>query len=75
VTNDLVRKIKIYDAVEPIKEYLVVDSRTMWARVFRRDAEEQLSADGQDLTSSADIVELQTLGITFALESLYAGII
>jgi Uma2 family endonuclease len=74
VTNDLVRKIRIYNAIESIKEYLVVDSRTLWARVFRRDADEQLSADGRDLASPEDIVELETLGISFRLEALYVGI-
>jgi len=75
VSNDLVRKIKIYNAIESIREYLVVDSRTVWARVFRRDAEEQLSADGPDLTLIEEIIELQTLGIAFSLETLYAGVI
>jgi Uma2 family endonuclease len=74
VTNDLVRKIRIYNAIESIEEYLVIDSRTMWARVFRRDADAQLWADGQDLTSPDDRIELQTLDIAFSLEALYAGI-
>ncbi len=75
MTNDLVRKIKIYNAIGSIKEYLVVDSRTMWAHVFRRDADEGLSADGQDLTSPKETVELETLGTSFSLGALYSGII
>jgi len=75
VTNDLVRKLKVYGAIESVKEYLVVDARSMWARVFRRDDDdEQLSADGRDLTAPDDLIELQTVGLSFTLGGLYSGI-
>ena len=75
VPNELVRKI-VSTAIPSIKEYLVVDSRSMWAHVFRRDTDGQLWAAGRDdLVSPEDIVELRTLSIPFALEALYTGII
>lgn len=37
VVNDFIRKPQVYEAASSIEELLLVDSRTMWARVFRRD--------------------------------------
>jgi Uma2 family endonuclease len=75
VVNDLIRKRRIYNAVASIEEYLVVDSRSMWARVFRRDEAGELPAEGEGVTAPEAAIELQSVGLTFALAELYRGVI
>jgi Uma2 family endonuclease len=75
VVNDLIRKPRIYNAVPSIKEYLLVDSRSMWARVFRRDDAGELPAEGEGVTTPDSTIELRSVGLTFALAELYKGIL
>ena len=58
-----------------IQEYFVVDSRSVWARVFRRDDDSELSAAGEGVTSPDSVLELQTVGLSFTLADLYRGIL
>ena len=64
-TNDMYRKPRVYDAVESLSEYLVVDSRSMWVRLFRRDDDGRLSPDGEDLASPQSRVSLETVALSF----------
>jgi len=75
VVNDLIRKPRVYDAVESIEEYLVVDSRSMWARVFRRDDAGELPTAGEGVTAPDSTIELQSVGLTSTLAELYRGIL
>ena len=75
VVNDLIRKPRLYNAVPSIEEYLVVDSRSMWARVFRRNAAGELPAEGEGLAAADSTIELQSVGLTFKLGDLYANIL
>jgi Uma2 family endonuclease len=75
VVNDLVRKPRVYNAVPSIEEYLVVESRSPWARVFRRSDEGELSAAGEGVSVADGVLELQTVGLSFTLADLYRGIL
>jgi Uma2 family endonuclease len=75
VVNDLLRKPRVYNAVPSIQEYLVIESRSAWARVFRRDDEGELSAAGEGVTAPDGMLELQTVGLSFTLDDLYRGIL
>jgi Uma2 family endonuclease len=75
VVNDLNRKPRIYEAVASIEEYLVVDSRNVWARVFRRDEAGALPSEGEGATRADATIELQSVGLEFTLAELYAGIL
>jgi Uma2 family endonuclease len=75
VVNDLNRKPRIYNAVPTIEEYFVVDSRSMWARVFRRAHDGALPAEGEGLSRPEATIELQSIGLTFSLAELYDGIL
>ncbi len=75
VTNDLVRKPRVYDAVPSIEEYLLVDSRAVWAKLMRRDADGGLTTDGEDVVSPEATITLETVGLSFTLAELYADIL
>ncbi len=75
VTNDMYRKPIVYDAVESIMEYLVIDSRSMWVRLFRRTNERRLLPDGDDLISADQCVSLTTVDLQFTLADLYRDIL
>jgi Uma2 family endonuclease len=75
VVNDLLRKPRVYNAVPSIGEYFVVESRSVWARVFRRDDDSELSAAGEGATSLESVLELRTVGLSFTLADLYRGIL
>jgi Uma2 family endonuclease len=75
VTNDLVRKPRVYDAVPSCEEYLLVDSRAVWAKLMRRDADGGLTTDGEDVVSPDATITLETVGLSFTLAELYAGIL
>jgi Uma2 family endonuclease len=75
VVNDLIRKPRIFGAVPSIDEYLLVDSRAMWARVFRRDESGELPLEGEGVAAADSTIELQSVGITFTLAELYRGVL
>ncbi len=75
VINDLYRKPRIYEAVPSIEGYLVVDSRAMWACVYRRDDAGRLSAEAEGVASPDATVEVRSIGLTFTLADLYRGIL
>lgn len=74
VSNDLLRKPLIYGAIESIQEYLVIDSRDTWARVFRRDDDERLTS-GEDHTTLDSRIALRSVGLTLTLAELYDGVL
>jgi hypothetical protein len=75
VTNDLVTKPGVYEAIPNIEEYIAVESRSMWARLFRRDESGSLVLFGSDLTESEDVIELRSVGLSFSLGDLYETIL
>jgi Uma2 family endonuclease len=75
VVNDLSRKLRVYNAVDSIEEYLIVDSRSMWARLVRRDAGGTLPDETEGISSPEASVELQSVGLTFTLAELYRGVL
>jgi len=75
VVNDLIRKPRIYNAVTSIEEYFLVDSRSMWARVFSRDDAGELPAEGEGVTGPDSMIELRSVGLTFTLAELYRGVL
>jgi Uma2 family endonuclease len=75
VVNDLIRKPRIYNAIASIEEYLLVDSRAMWARVFRRDETGELPLEGEGVTAPDSTVDLQSVGIAFTLADIYRGVL
>ncbi len=75
VVNDLNRKPRIYSAIPSIEEYLVVDSRSIWARVFRREPGGELPSEGEGVSRVDAVVEVSSVGVSFTLSELYDGIL
>lgn len=74
VVNDLIGKPQVFSAIPSIEEYLLVDSRAMWASVFRRDDSGELPLEGEGVTAPDATIELRSVGVTFALADLYRGV-
>jgi hypothetical protein len=60
---------------ESIEEYLVVDSRAVWAKLTRRDAAGSLTTDREDVSSLDATITLESIGLSFTLAELYADIV
>jgi Uma2 family endonuclease len=69
--TDLGTKVDLYRAIESLQEYLILDSQTRFARLYRRDEThpDQLSMLPDRISGD---VELRSIGLTISLEALYA---
>lgn len=67
VERDRVTKLRIYQAIASVREYLIIDSRRIWAAVQRR------TADGwaERKYAAGDTLELASIGATIVLSDLY----
>jgi Uma2 family endonuclease len=67
--DDLVHKRKEYEALPSIEEYLILDSRRIWARVHRRDSQtgKFIEADFRD----GDEIRLVAIDTIVNLDNLY----
>ncbi len=72
VSRDRVAKLDIYRAIPSMHEYLMIDSRKIWASLYRRGP----ANTWIDLTYAAleDSIELLSIGLQLSLAHLYRGI-
>jgi Uma2 family endonuclease len=69
--TDLGTKVELYRAIESVQEYLILDSQTRFARLYRRNEvhPEQLSMLPDRIAGEID---LQSIDLTISLDQLYA---
>lgn len=70
VERDRVRKLDSYQAIPSVQEYLIVDSRRIWACVYRRYNAMWIHT----VYGFHDTIELSTTGSSVSMAELYAGI-
>jgi Uma2 family endonuclease len=69
---DRSKKFRLYRDIETLQEYVIVDSLTIEALVYRRTPDNQwLLAD--DAFSLTDTITIQTIGATLQMTDLYDG--
>lgn len=69
---DRSRKFRLYRDIETLKEYVIIDSLSVSAEVYRRTIDNQwLLAD--DAFSLNDSITIQTIGATLQMADLYDG--
>ncbi|MGN7889399.1 Uma2 family endonuclease [Dyadobacter endophyticus] len=69
---DRSRKFRLYRDIETLKEYVIMDSLSVSAEVYRRTIDNQwLLAD--DAFSLNDSITIQTIGATLQMADLYDG--
>jgi Uma2 family endonuclease len=66
---DRVQKAKEYKTLETLREYVLVDSRKRWVQTIRRSGDIWI----ESLPSVAGSIHLESLGLTVALDEIYAG--
>jgi Uma2 family endonuclease len=67
--EDLGPKMREYQAIETLEEYLTVDSRKRWAQIARRDGAAWMLST--PVTSGS--IGLQSIAFTLDLDALYAA--
>jgi Uma2 family endonuclease len=69
--TDLVSKVELYRAIDSVVEYLILDSQTRFARLYRRNDlyPDQLSMLPDRI---AGTIELQSIDLSVSLDDLYA---
>lgn len=65
--DDLGPKMREYQAIPTLEEYVTIDSRKRWAQVLRRENDRWELL----LPVAAGLLELRSVGITVDLEELY----
>jgi Uma2 family endonuclease len=66
--DDLGPKMREYQAIDTLEEYVTIDSRTRWAQVARRDGNQWTLE--QPIVGSGTL-ELRSVGLYIDLEQLY----
>jgi Uma2 family endonuclease len=67
--DDLGRKMRDYQTIEELDEYLAVDSRKRWFQIARKRGTQWDLADG-----SVGVVELQSIGLSLDLDRIYESV-
>lgn len=68
------RKVREYQALSSIQEYVLVDSRKRWVAVHRRGAEELFVVDTEHISGVVEITSIETVSISTRcmLESVHS---
>ncbi len=67
--DDLGPKMREYQAIAALEEYVTLDSRKRWAQILRRENDRWELA----LPISSGMLELRSVGLTIDLDALYAS--
>lgn len=66
------RKFRLYRDIESLQEFVLIDSMSIAAEVFRRNADSQWTL-ADDAFSLTDSITIQTIGATLQMVDLYDG--